>query len=174
MTSSRSFCSALKRLSILFLSLNAVLGGSVTEGRPCTLSNDRIESSTRKWTSDCDDRAFCSPVINSSSSQNSSFVLPSTNTTSIPSNNTGICTRRLCRKDEFPFGFAPGEPFIPPSCPRNYFCPDNGSGCQPLLPVGAPCDMDRDYQCAPHPKKGSLMASEWNENGSVCLRSTCM
>ncbi|KAL5504376.1 hypothetical protein ACEPAH_8450 [Sanghuangporus vaninii] len=138
------------------------------------MSNDKIDSSTHKFVSDCDDRAFCSPFLNASLSRNTSSLSIVNTTSTLPSNNTGICTRRLCRKDEFPFGFASGEPFIPASCPRNYFCPDNGSGCQPLLPMGAPCDMDRDYQCSPHAKKWSLLASEWNMDGSVCLRSTCM
>ncbi|OCB88164.1 GroES-like protein [Sanghuangporus baumii] len=160
-------------LVILLSVLQLVLGGSVTEGGACVLSNDKIDSSTHKFVSDCDDRAFCSPL---SPSRNSSSSLPyfKTTSTTVSSNNTGFCTRRLCRKDEFPFGFASGEPFIPPSCPRNYFCPDNGSGCQPLLPVNAPCETDRDYQCSPPPKKWSLLASDWNVNGSVCLRSTCI
>ncbi|EJD07076.1 uncharacterized protein FOMMEDRAFT_131804 [Fomitiporia mediterranea MF3/22] len=124
------------------------LAGSVTEGGSCSPSNDRVDPSIHKFISDCDDRTFFAPK---------------------PS---GVCVKRLCRKDEFPFGFAPDEP-LPPTCNHGFFCPDNGSGCRPTLPSGAPCDMDRDYQCSAS-KNWNGVFSHWNVNGSVCLKSTCM
>lgn len=158
---------SLSYLVIALPFLEAVSAGSVTEGGPCSPSNDHVDSSTHKFNSDCDDRSFCSPSPSQTQSKrNANSTSPATNPTM-----TGSCTKRLCRKDEFPFGFAPGE-VLPPLCTRGYFCPDNGAGCESILPVGSLCDMDRDYQCA-GPKNWNLTASEWNFNGSVCLQSTC-
>lgn len=156
---------SLSFLAIALSFLEAISAGSVTEGGLCTPSNDHIDSSTHKFNSDCDDRSFCSPSSSLAQSKRDAANTTSSNTT------TGTCTKRLCRKDEFPFGFAPGEVF-PPLCTRGYFCPDNGAECKAILPAGSPCDMGRDYQCA-GPKNWNLTTSEWNFNGSVCLQSTC-
>ncbi|KIJ90998.1 hypothetical protein K443DRAFT_115761, partial [Laccaria amethystina LaAM-08-1] len=84
----------------------------------------------------------------------------------------GMCIPRLCRRDEFPFGYDPGEA-LPPLCPQGSFCPDDGSGCRPLVSVGAPCEPNRDEQCSP-PLDWQDLASYQNYNGSICLKSTCM
>lgn len=33
---------------------------------------------------------------------------------------------------------------IPPLCTTNSFCPDDASGCLPLVPVGGKCQLNRD------------------------------
>lgn len=143
-----------------------VCAGSVGEGGTCSPANDRIDPTTHKFLSDCDDKTFClSPAsTNTSSANNANMNLTTT--------SVGICTKRQCRTDEFPFGYLPGEA-VPPMCGRNYYCPDNGSGCAPVLPSGAVCDMDRDYQCATS-SEWSVLTSKWNSNGSICLQSICM
>lgn len=163
----------------LCLGTSSVLAGSVSEGGSCDPANDRIDPTTKKFSSDCDDRTFCSanstlPVSNSrlgtANSSTAGASLDSTSTsTGIPS---GSCIKRLCRSTEFPFGFDQDER-LPPLCRQDYFCPDRGDGCQPLLSVSSTCDMDRDYQCAPGEQWNSL-ASDLNFNGSICLESTCM
>lgn len=158
-------------LFLLSSSIQGAISGSVPEGGTCNLSNDRTDDSTHKFSSDCDDRTFCSP---NTSSGNSFLFSPIRNVTppDIASNSSGICTKRLCRRDEYPFGYTPNED-IPPLCERNYYCPDRGNGCSQLLPVGYPCDMDRNYQCAA-PKNWNSSTSSLNFNGSVCLKSVCM
>ncbi|KAL0953224.1 hypothetical protein HGRIS_004477 [Hohenbuehelia grisea] len=80
----------------------------------------------------------------------------------------GICTRRLCRRDEFPFGYGPNDA-LPPLCAPGFFCPDEGSGCQPLVPLGGLCQLGRDEQCAlPYP--GLPL---WNSSSVLCLQSIC-
>ncbi|TBU47559.1 hypothetical protein BD309DRAFT_886109 [Dichomitus squalens] len=110
--------------------------------------NDRLDAATGKFTSDCDDASFCSEVGGAN----------------------GTCQPRQCRRDEFPFGFANAT--VPPLCPRGSYCPDEGSGCRPLVAVGQPCQVGRDEQCAP-PGNWQDLASGLNANGSVCLNSAC-
>ncbi|KAJ7471374.1 hypothetical protein B0H11DRAFT_2039716 [Mycena galericulata] len=121
----------------------------VPAGR-CSSNNNHLDAASKKFISDCSDQTFCS-------GENI------TNSTCIP---------RQCRRDEFPFGFSTGET-IPPLCPRGSFCPDEGSGCRPLVPAGHPCELNRDEQCSAPPNWEDL-ASTQNFNGSICLRSVCM
>lgn len=114
----------------------------------CSTSNDRLDPYSHKFFSDCDEKTFCSAPIN------------------------GTCLSRRCRRDEYPFGFTPGE-VIPPLCPDDSFCPDEGSGCMPLLSVGSRCQLNRDDQCGP-PKDWMTLANHQNFNGSLCLHSTCV
>ncbi|KAI0642233.1 hypothetical protein C8Q79DRAFT_917558 [Trametes meyenii] len=116
-------------------------------GGPCSTDNDRLDSASHKFLSDCDETTFCSGAVNAT------------------------CRPRLCRRDEFPFGFA-NVTALPTLCQNGTYCPDEGSGCKPLLPAGSPCQMDRDDQCAP-PPDWQVLASNQNFNGSLCLRSTC-
>ncbi|KAI0675798.1 hypothetical protein C8Q78DRAFT_1006622 [Trametes maxima] len=117
-------------------------------GGPCSTDNDRLDSTSHKFLSDCDETTFCSGAANAT------------------------CQPRLCRRDEFPFGFNANVTALPTLCQNGTFCPDEGSGCRPLLPVGGACQMDRDDQCAP-PEDWQVLASNQNFNGSLCLRSTC-
>ncbi|KAJ7111925.1 hypothetical protein C8R44DRAFT_711519 [Mycena epipterygia] len=119
-------------------------------GVHCSSNNNRLDPASKKFVSDCSDQTFCSG--------------------SDISNAT--CVPRQCRRDEFPFGFADGA-VLPPLCPRGMFCPDEGSGCRPLVTAGRPCELNRDEQCAPPPNWADL-ASTQNFNGSICLRSVCM
>ncbi|KAJ7442417.1 hypothetical protein FB451DRAFT_1297266 [Mycena latifolia] len=120
-----------------------------TTGR-CSSNNNHLDPASKKFISDCSDQTFCSGTNIA-------------NSTWIP---------RQCRRDEFPFGFSASE-VLPPLCPRGTFCPDEGSGCRPLVPAGHPCELNRDEQCAPPPDWEDL-ASTQNFNGSICLHSICM
>ena len=122
--------------------------GSVTQGGSCSTNNSHLDPATHKLITDCDDKTFCSGATD------------------------GTCQPKQCRRDEFPFGFDPGDA-LPPMCPRGSFCPDEGNGCQSLLPVGATCELNRDDQCSPPPSADELASSE-NDDGAICLQSTCM
>lgn len=100
-----------------FLVLNAFASGSVSAGGNCSLSNNRLDPSTHKFLTDCDDKSFCAP--------------------------DEVCTPKGCRRDMFPFGYAQGEQ-PPPLCSTGLFCADEEDHCRPLLPVGALCQMNRD------------------------------
>ncbi|KAF7771832.1 hypothetical protein Agabi119p4_6143 [Agaricus bisporus var. burnettii] len=80
----------------------------------------------------------------------------------------GTCQPRVCRRDEYLFGFASNDT-LPPLCPRHgpdsYFCPDNGGGCQVANPPGSDCELARDEQCAP---------PSHSDGQSVCLNQKCM
>ncbi|KAI0955589.1 hypothetical protein AcV7_006215 [Taiwanofungus camphoratus] len=142
-------------LVVLFLSSVFILfarSGVVSQGGACSLSDDHLDAASHKFMSDCNDQTFCSTPTNLTSD--------------------GTCQPRLCRRDEFPFGYGPGDS-LPSLCPRNSFCPDEGSGCKALLTAGQPCQFNRDDQCAPPPDWEDL-ANNQNFNGSLCLQSTCM
>ncbi|PCH39342.1 hypothetical protein WOLCODRAFT_29486 [Wolfiporia cocos MD-104 SS10] len=138
-------------VSFSFLAQNIALCGEVTQGGSCSTADDHIDPASHKFLSDCDDTTFCSPSSAGSSN--------------------GTCQPRTCRRDEFPFGYNK-SPSLPPLCSRGSFCPDEGSGCKPLLAPGQACQLNRDDQCAPPPDWHEL-ASNQNFNGSLCLRSTC-
>lgn len=134
-------------LTLLMFLCPFSLGGSVPSGGSCSTDNNRLDPATHKFLTDCDDKTFCSGSTN------------------------GTCQPKLCRRDEFPFGYQFGD-ILPPMCARDSFCPDEGSGCQPLLRVGRVCQLERDDQCAP-PSNWPNLASSQNYNGSICLQSTC-
>jgi hypothetical protein len=123
-----------------------VSAGFVTEGGPCSASNSHLDMASHRFVSECTDQTFCSQSAN------------------------GTCITRRCRRDEFPFGY--GDHTLPPQCDRGSFCPDEGSGCEPLIPVGQACQFNRDEQCAP-PRNWMDLATAWNFNGSICLHSIC-
>lgn len=113
-------------------------------GESCFETNNLVDPHTHKYSSDCDDKTFCL-------------------------NRT--CTPRLCRRHEFPFGYRKYDE-LPPLCVYGTFCPDEGSGCKPLVPPGSPCQINRDDQCSPPPNWAQL-ANDMNNNGSICLQSIC-
>ncbi|EIN10095.1 hypothetical protein PUNSTDRAFT_67050 [Punctularia strigosozonata HHB-11173 SS5] len=121
--------------------------GSVALGGSCSSSGNHLDPLTHKFMSQCDEKTFC----------------PGENST---------CTSKLCRRDEFPFGYAAAET-LPSLCPNDQFCPDDGSGCRPLLSVGDLCDFGRDEQCSSSSTWQDLV-SPFNFNGSVCLGNVCM
>ncbi|KZT25722.1 hypothetical protein NEOLEDRAFT_1092215 [Neolentinus lepideus HHB14362 ss-1] len=139
---------------ILFWSFQSVIfsalvhSGSVPAGGACSTDNNRVENSTRKFLTDCDDKTFCSGSSN------------------------GTCTPKKCRRDEFPFGYNPGET-VPALCSQGSFCPDDGSGCQALVDAGGTCELNRDEQCK-QSSDWDRLSSHLNFNGSICLQSTCV
>ena len=157
---------ASRHFSVLFLgALPSVFAGNVAAGGACSPSDDRLDPSSHIFLSDCTDTTFCA-ASNTSLAGN-------TASPASPSNVNGTCQVRRCRRDEFPFGYNEGQP-LPPLCGSGTFCPDEGSGCKPLVGPGQACQLNRDDQCAPPPKGWQNLASQWNFNGSICLQSTCM
>lgn len=145
---------------------SVIYAGSVPVGGVCAVANDKLDPSSHKFDSDCDDQTYCTSSVNSPTQGKS------LNTASSDTQLSGICVKRKCRKDEFPFGYSTNEA-LPPLCEHGTACPDNGSACQPELQVGSTCEMDRDYQCSSY-RDGLSLSSGLNYNGSVCLQSTCM
>lgn len=139
-----------------------VLAGNITQGGSCSPADDYLDPSSHRFLSDCDETTFCSPTNGTANN-----VSASNNST------TGTCEPRQCRRDEFPFGYADSGTPLPPLCTRGTYCPDEGSGCEPLRAAGQACQLNRDDQCAPPPDWAAL-ASTQNFNGSLCLQQTCM
>lgn len=150
-------------LSLAILLLRAAsytLAGDILFGGNCSAANNRIDPSSRILKTDCDVQTYCTP--------------------------NGRCGTRRCRRDQWPYGYALGES-LPPMCPNGLFCPDEGSGCMPLIAVGQQCQLDRDGmshlrfaqirsswrytitdECAPPPSSSNLPT-----NSSICLQSRC-
>ncbi len=106
-------------LTLLLLSYSAAVhAGAVTTGGQCNQGNNRLQTGTFQFWSECTATNFCS--------------------------DAGICEAKRCRKDDFPFGYAQDSHIIPDKCPKGQFCPDEGTDCQALLAVGSPCQMNRD------------------------------
>ncbi|KAA1476214.1 hypothetical protein DENSPDRAFT_913393 [Dentipellis sp. KUC8613] len=124
--------------------------------RTCTPSHDHLDPSTRKFISDCDAKSFCSLPTNADG-------------------GNGTCQARVCRRDEYAFGYAPdGSEPVPPLCADGMFCPDEGSACRPLVALGGACQFNRDDQCQPpSPDVGAALADVQNHAGAMCLRSLC-
>jgi len=113
----------------------------------CLQSNNQLQLGTYQLTSDCSDTNFC--------------------------DDSGHCSPKGCRRDEFPLGYPQGA-LLPPRCKPDEFCPDEADQCQSLLEVGSPCKLNRDDQCAPPPNFRELADKNNNHNGSVCLNFQCM
>lgn len=121
--------SSLPMLSLPFFTLfllslyQTAHAGSVGKNGTCSIAHNRLQAGTFQFFSDCDAVTFC--------------------------NSDSICVLKTCRKDDFPFGYKQDSNSIPPKCEKGEFCPDEGSGCQPVLAVGSPCQLNRDglYIC---------------------------
>ncbi|TDL26285.1 hypothetical protein BD410DRAFT_575606 [Rickenella mellea] len=124
------------------------LAGSVQKGGACNQKNNKLLAGSYQFHSDCDSVTFC--------------------------NSTNLCQLKGCRRDIFPFGYSESS-HLPDLCPNDQFCPDEMDACQPLLPVGSPCQLNRDDQCAPPPNFKQLANPRFgmNNNGSVCLNFQC-
>ncbi|KAJ7594785.1 hypothetical protein C8J56DRAFT_821765 [Mycena floridula] len=137
--------------TFIFLSYYAVVeAGSANKGDPCTQGNNRLQAGTYQFYSDCNSVTFCA------------------------ANNT--CVPKGCRKDDFPFGYAQDSDRIPDKCDRGQFCPDEADVCQDWIPVGQPCQLNRDDQCLAPPNFQELADDSnrgLNFNGSVCLNNQC-
>ncbi|KAF8813571.1 hypothetical protein BYT27DRAFT_7083469 [Phlegmacium glaucopus] len=135
---------------ILFASYQAAYAGSVNNGGNCSTANNRLQTGTFQFWSECNSVTFCT--------------------------DQGTCTPKRCRRDEFPFGYSQGAN-LPQKCPKGQFCPDEGSDCQALLSVGSSCQLNRDDQCEAPPNFNDLADTSGrglNFNGSVCLNNLCM
>ena len=111
----------------LFSWISIIHAGSVHHDQPCNIKLNRLLAGSLQFTSECDSQTFC--------------------------NSTGLCQKRGCRRDDFPFGYSQGDKGIPDKCPKGQFCPDEMDQCQPLLPVGSPCQLNRDgVHC--YPRRG--------------------
>ncbi|THU98636.1 hypothetical protein K435DRAFT_828381 [Dendrothele bispora CBS 962.96] len=140
---------------LLLLSLTFVpffaYAGTGNFGDPCNQANSRLQVGTYQFWSECNLVTYCA------------------------SNQT--CAHRGCRRDEFPFGYPPNSKDLPPKCSKGQFCPDEMHECQDVMPVGSPCQMNRDDQCEGppnHRELEDLTHRGLNVNGSVCLNNVCM
>lgn len=141
--------------------------GSAAKGESCSNTDNRLQAGTYQFFTDCDSETFC--------------------------NSQGICELKGCRKDEFPFGYPQNSNVIPPRCPKGQFCPDEQDQCLDVIPVGQPCQFQRDGalmfeftmmtltrpadECEGPPNFLELRDTSnrgLNVNGSICLDYTCM
>lgn len=137
-------------LLCLFSSLIPLaLSGSVESGGSCDLANNHLQVGTYQFDGDCDSQSYCA------------------------SNST--CVPKGCRRDIFPFGYSQDDENLPPLCPNGQFCPDEEDACQPVLPVGSLCQINRDDECEAPPNFKELTDTKFglNYNGSVCLNFQC-
>ncbi|OCB90650.1 hypothetical protein A7U60_g2085 [Sanghuangporus baumii] len=118
-------------------------------GESCERVNNRLQTGTYQFASDCDAETYCA--------------------------DNSTCALKGCRKDIFPFGYAQGAD-LPPLCDQGQFCPDEGDACQSLLRVDSPCQLNRDDECEAPPNWRDLADDKFglNVNGSVCLNFQCM
>ncbi|KAE8226874.1 hypothetical protein CF319_g572 [Tilletia indica] len=93
-------------------------------------------------------------------------VKPSTTSAGLPIATAGVCKLKGCRRDEYPFGYK-GVPQdqIPPMCGPGTYCPDEENACQPLIPLGGVCQLNRDDSCSlpgtiPVPTGGNPTSAE--------------
>lgn len=128
-------------LLFIFLSSSLANAGSVQVGGACSITNNKLQLGTYEFTSDCDSVSYCDP-------------------------NTNQCEKRKCRRDEFPFGYAPGAD-LPPRCPDGQFCPDEEDGCQDKLPVDSDCQLNRDGKTVSLPwtrRRFTFLLKQMNAN----------
>ncbi|TFY70183.1 hypothetical protein EVG20_g2833 [Dentipellis fragilis] len=114
----------------------------------CNPARNGLTSGTLQYRSDCNATTWC---------------------------NNGVCQPKGCRKDEFPLGW-PKNITLVDKCKSGTFCPDEGSSCQPLIPVGSPCQFDRDDECQAPDNFQELRDTSGrglNVNGSICLNFVC-
>ncbi|KAF9461321.1 hypothetical protein BDZ94DRAFT_1167869 [Collybia nuda] len=140
----------IRLLSFTLLFISCVHAGTLEFGSTCNQGENRLQAGTYQFWSECDQRTYCA------------------------SNST--CAHRGCRKDEFPFGYSPTD-HLPDKCLKGQFCPDEEDRCQDILPVGSPCQLNRDDQCEAPPNFKELADTSGrglNYNGSVCLNNQCM
>jgi len=125
----------------------SVLAGNVTEGGTCSTANIYLTAGSYQLNTDCDAMTYCS--------------------------GSGVCTKKRCRKDEWPFGYKDVEPKnYPRMCNSTQFCPDEEDECQNILSVGSPCQLNRDDECEAAPD--SSLSTPDNNKGAICLNYQCM
>ena len=99
----------------------AVRAGDAKFGQSCNRDHQKLQEGTYQFQTDCDAMTFCA--------------------------ENSTCAHKGCRSDEFPFGY-PKNAKLPNKCPKGFFCPDEQDLCQPLIPVGSPCQFNRDGECS--------------------------
>lgn len=104
----------LTSLPALFYTADAK--SSYTFGQACSQAQSKLAHGTYQLNTKCGPTMYCA------------------------ANNT--CAEKGCRRDEFPLGYGSKDP--PAKCNPSTFCPDEEDACQPLLPVGSPCQLNRD------------------------------
>lgn len=107
---------------LLFFCHSFVQAGSLNKGQNCSQAENRLQAGTYQFWSQCNSETWCAP--------------------------SGVCAAKGCRKDDYPFGYNNNRP--PDKCPQGQFCPDEQDACQPLLPVGSPCQLNRDGTLVSH------------------------
>ncbi|QRW08258.1 suppressor of stem-loop protein 1 [Ceratobasidium sp. AG-Ba] len=138
--------------SVVALALGATLplsvfAGNVTEGGQCSTANTYLTPGSYQLNTDCDSKTYCT--------------------------GSGVCAKKRCRKDEWPFGYKDVQPKdYPKMCPSTQFCPDEEDDCQDLLAVGSPCQLNRDDEC--QPSSDSSISTPDNHKGAICLNYQCM
>ena len=104
---------------LFFCCYSFVQAGSLNKNQSCVQSANRLQAGTYQFWSQCNSQTWCAP--------------------------SGVCTAKGCRRDDFPFGYTNGH--LPEKCPQGQFCPDEEDACQSILPVGSPCQLNRDGTC---------------------------
>lgn len=84
---------------------------------PCDQKNTKLSFGNYQLSSDCDSAFYCA--------------------------DNSTCANKGCRRQVFPFGYGQNDT-LPPFCGDGNFCPDEEDQCLPLLPVGSPCQLNRD------------------------------
>ncbi|GAA5885939.1 hypothetical protein JCM5296_007038 [Sporobolomyces johnsonii] len=126
----------------------------------CNPANDKLDPLTHDFDSDCNVTEYCSAPA------------PQPNATT--ATTSGTCVPRVCRQDEWPFGY--GNVTLPPLCDDKQYCPDQGNGCKSLVAQNGACELNRDDECEPpsDPATRLKLANPTNNNGSICLNLVCM
>ncbi|ORX35794.1 hypothetical protein BD324DRAFT_631714 [Kockovaella imperatae] len=135
-------------LSLPLLILTLIAQAKVPVYGPCVLSHNHLKPSTKEFVSDCDAFGYCA--------------------------SNGTCLPRQCRKDLYVLASIRNSTFgIPPMCQPGSYCPDDASGCLPLVTLGGACELNRDDECDQTlpPPHG---ADKGGEQGRViCLLGSC-
>lgn len=103
--------------TLVILASSASSFGKEWWGGTCSQTRNRLNHGNYQLTTDCNAAFYCA------------------------SNNT--CAYKGCRRQDFPFGYNLTDT-LPPRCGSGEFCPDEEDACLPLLPVGSPCQLNRD------------------------------
>ncbi|KAF7423967.1 hypothetical protein PC9H_009267 [Pleurotus ostreatus] len=153
-----------------FLVDNGANAGTLPPGAPCSPAHDHLDLISHKFVSQCSDLTFCR-------TSNNDTVGDLNVTLSGGEGGNGTCIPRLCRRDEFPFGYDREEdiygvdvqPDLPPMCAQDMYCPDEGSGCKSVLTPGQKCQMGRDEQCDQRYSSASLSEPNDPVNSTIDL-----
>ncbi|KAH7105692.1 hypothetical protein BKA62DRAFT_400426 [Auriculariales sp. MPI-PUGE-AT-0066] len=135
---------------VFFLALSPLQAlAKANYSEPCDTINTKLQVGTFELSGDCVAQAYCDET-------------------------SKTCLKKTCRREEFPPHYPQGsDDDWPPMCGEGQFCPDEGSGCQPLLKEGDNCQLNRDDMCEPPPDGEALNDPPYNTNGSVCINFKC-